>query len=136
MAAWSSLLWHDTVDMLEYGTSFCHVPKSPLFIKCNASRHAVKELVSSTKLKNPGPVLPKDLFQVVPTEHVVAVTSDRGIHLSPSVELLRTVERQKKVKTGERNKGFKSSYKQQKKDATIIKSAVYTTKVPYSRLGW
>lgn len=60
MAAWSVLLWHRTIDMLEHGTQTCTIPKSPLFINCSktnsASASAADLMLEKTKdmLKNPG----------------------------------------------------------------------------------
>ena len=129
MAAWSSLLWHDTVDMLEHGVSFCHVPESPLFIKCNKSRHSAESPTKNKKFKNPGQALPKELFHIVSPEHVVTVKSERGIHFSPVEGLLE-------AKKLDKQEGLQSVLVKRNVDQKNIKSAVYTTKVQYARLGW
>ncbi|KAK2566631.1 Phosphatidylinositol-glycan-specific phospholipase D [Acropora cervicornis] len=61
MAAWSVLLWHRTIDMLEHGTQTCTIPKSPLFINCSKTNSASTSDLTLEKtkdmLKNPGKLM-------------------------------------------------------------------------------
>ena len=76
MAAWSVLLWHKTIDMLEHGTDVCVIPKSPIFINCNKTDHVtgLKTKQSYRTLKNPGTVILQEISKKV-------TSAVRSLHL-------------------------------------------------------
>jgi len=39
MAGWTDRIWHETITMFERGSDHCLVPKSTLFLQCNASNY-------------------------------------------------------------------------------------------------
>ena len=137
MAAWSSLLWHDTVDMIEHGTDTCKIPKSPLFIQCNASRHPIPASNSKNRnLKNPGVVLAEEVFDGLSPSDMMVRHSERGVHFSPSPNLLDKLRPSKKTSvTQKRRENYVSALISSRGNQVSYKTAVYSTKTPYARLG-
>lgn len=142
MAAWSVLLWHKTIDMLEHGTDSCVIPKSPLFISCNMSDHAtgLKRKQSNRRLKNPGTTMLQEFRKNMDLSELNIKQTKRGSYFSLS-ESLRT----KVIKKRELSRGCDGSqtchlkviaHENHKDQGRLTTSAEYSSSVPYARLGW
>lgn len=78
MAGWSTLLWHDTITMLEHGTNTCIIPRNPLFIQCNKTRGNPSQ-IDYPLLKNPGTVVPlEELLQHSKIDDVQTLSTQQG----------------------------------------------------------
>ena len=142
MAAWSVLLWHKTIDMLEHGTDVCVIPKSPLFINCNKSDQAtaLKTKKSMRRLKNPGTVILQELGKKVNLSDLNIRQTERGSYFSLSESL-----RSKTLNKRELSRGCPGSENchleviandNTADQVGLTKSAEYWCSVPYARLGW
>ena len=142
MAAWSVLLWHKTIDMLEHGTDVCVIPKSPLFINCNKSDQAtaLKTKKSMRRLKNPGTVILQELGKKVNLSDLNIRQTERGSYFSLSESL-----RSKTLNKREFSRGCPGSENchleviandNTADQVGLTKSAEYWCSVPYARLGW
>lgn len=142
MAAWSVLLWHKTIDMLEHGTDVCVIPKSPLFINCNKSDHAagLKIKQSNRRLKNPGTAILQEIRKNVNLSDLNIKQTKRGSYFSLS-ESLRTKRLNKRELSrdchGSENCHLKIIASENSADKVgLTTSAEYSSSVPYARLGW
>lgn len=145
MAAWSVLLWHSTIDMLEEGTDTCTIPTNPLFINCSKSSRDNPMLPRTTqkkRLKNPGTVmLQQDLHKKVNLSDLNVRRTKRGSYMSFSKSLVSKIY--EKV-----DGGRKKCLGCQKEDPQVTVnenraahevstvSAEYSSSVPYARVGW
>lgn len=139
MAAWSGLIWHDTIDMLEHGTNFCYVPKNPLFIRCNKTRTISEP--KETALKNPGIIsLPAELLENFKLSDVEVKRTDQGIYLSLKENLIHEIFTQSlKERKIELSQGIKKNGKitfNRNIGELVYRSASYSTKTSYAKLGW
>ena len=142
MAAWSVLLWHKAIDMLEHGTDVCVIPKSPLFINCNKSDHATgfKTKQSNKRLKNPGTAILHEIRKNVNLSDLNIKHTERGSYFSLS-ESLRTKRLNKReLPRGchhSKNCHLKVIANENSADQVqLTTSAEYWSSVPYARLGW
>ena len=138
MAAWSVLLWHKTIDMLEHGTDTCVIPKSPLFINCNKSNHStgLKRTQSNIKLKNPGTKILQEIYKNVNLSDLNIKQTDRGSYFSLSESLHTKVHKKRELPRhchGSQNCYLKVMATV---DQGLTTSAEYSSSVPYARLGW
>lgn len=142
MAAWSGLLWHKTIDMLEHGTDTCVIPKSPLFINCNESNFSsgLKRTQPNRRLKNPGTTMLQEFRKNLNLSDLNIKQTSRGSYFSLS-DSLRT----KSIKKRELSRGCHGSQNCRLKVITdqdrtdqgrLTTSAEYSSSVPYARLGW
>ena len=142
MAAWSVLLWHRTIDMLEHGTDTCTIPKSPLFITCNKSDHG--KLVQKTQqreLRNPGTImLQQDIHKNVKLTDLNIKQSRRGSYFSLSESLHTKIHKSKDL-----TKSCFGCLKPHPRvvvngnsaDQDMVTTSVeYSSSVPYARVGW
>lgn len=141
MAAWSVLLWHKTVDMLEHGTDVCVIPKSPLFINCNKSDHAtgLKTTQSNRRLRNPGTVTPQKIHKNVNLSDLNIKQTKRGSYFSLSESLRKKVNKNKEFsKTCRDSQNCQPKVTANENSVDIGRStyAEYSSSVPYARLGW
>ena len=146
MAAWSVLLWHRTVDMLEHGTQTCTTPKSPLFINCSKTNSASTSDLTLEKtkdmLKDPGKVMIlHDVHLKNNLSEIKIRKSKRGSYFSISKLLMSKMN--KKV-TGTTKNGFEypkshrpvSLQEDQDNQKVLQTSAEYSCSVSYARTGW
>lgn len=142
MAAWSVLLWHKTIDMLEHGTDVCTIPHSPLFISCNKSDPAtvLSRRQFDKKLKNPGTVTPAEILKLVDFSDINFKQTKRGTYFSLSESLHKKMLKNKNVSRGchgSQNCHLRETSSENRVDQeTLSKSAEYSSSVPYARLGW
>ena len=142
MAAWSVLLWHKTIDMLEHGTDVCVIPKSPLFINCNKSDHAtaLKTKKSMRTLKNPGTVILQELGKKVNLSDLNIRQTERGSYFSLSESLHSKALNKRELSRGchgSENCHLKViTNENSANQVALTKSAEYWSSVPYARLGW
>ena len=145
MAAWSALVWHRAIDMLEHGTDTCMIPKSPLFINCNKSDlgdTALRQTKPSKRLKNPGTVtLQQSVHKTVNLSEVTIKQSKRGSFMSFTKsqisKIYKAVKRIAKsclscLKPHPRVIASENSADQE----TSTTSVEYSSSVPYARVGW
>lgn len=76
MAAWTGLIWHDAITMLEHGTNTCKIPRNPLFIQCNKSKELLSQ--TTTVLKNPGTVFHLKSYEGLSLMDINAISTKRG----------------------------------------------------------
>ena len=143
MAAWSVLLWHKTIDMLEHGTDVCVIPKSPLFIKCNKSDPAtvLSRRQLNRNLKNPGTVtVLQEMYKNMDFSDLNVKQTKRGSYFSISESLHQKMLKSKNVSGhchGSQNCHLKVISNENSADqGTLTISAEYSSSVPYARLGW
>ena len=141
MAAWSSVLWHDTVDMLEHGTETCFLPHSPLFINCNQSNHAILKTMGVRKLKNPGTVLLQGVLDGLKPSDLNIKQTARGSLLSLSESLRTKLYQSQNSQLPGYREYMKRRYPQvirntHTTDLHTVKIAEYSCSVPYAQLGW
>ena len=142
MAAWSVLLWHKTIDMLEHGTDVCVIPKSPLFINCNKSDHvtALKTKMSMRRLKNPGTVILQELGKKVNLSDLNIRQTERGSYFSLSESLhskaLNKRELSRVCHSSENCHLKVITNENSANQVALTKSSEYWSSVPYARLGW
>ena len=145
MAAWSVLLWHRTIDMLEHGTDICTIPTNPLFINCSKSNRDNPMLLRTTqkkRLKNPGTVmLQQDLHKKVNLSDLNVRHTKRGSYLSFSKSLVskiyKTVEGTIKNYLGCLKEDPQVTVDENRADHKMpTASAEYSSSVPYARVGW
>ena len=144
MAAWSVLLWHRTIDMLEHGTDVCTIPHSPLFINCNKSSlgNPIVPTTQKERLKNPGTVmLQQDLHKRVNLSDLNVRRTKRGSYLSFSKSVVSKINKN----IQERMKNCLGCLKEDPQvivnenrvdDDMPTASAEYSSSVPYARVGW
>ena len=141
MAAWSVLLWHKTIDMLEHGTDVCTIPHSPLFVSCNKSDPAtvLSRRQFDKKLKNPGTVTPAEILKLVDFSDINFKQTKRGTYFSLSESLHKKMLKNKNVSRGchgSQNCHLRETSSENRVDQETSKSAEYSSSVPYARLGW
>lgn len=142
MAAWSVLLWHKTIDMLEHGTDVCVIPKSPLFINCNKTDHAtgLKTKQSNRKLKNPGTVILQEIHKKVNLSDLNIRRTERGSYLSLSESLQAKTLNKRELSWGCRgseNCHLEVIANENSADQVPLTTpAEYWSSMPYARLGW
>ena len=142
MAAWSVLLWHKTIDMLEHGTDTCAIPKSPLFINCNESDHvtSLKTAQSNRRLKNPGTVMLQEIHKNVNLSDLSIKRTKRGSYLSLPASLHAKMVKKREISRGchgTQNCRLKVISNEIRGDqGRSTSSAEYSSSVPYARLGW
>lgn len=142
MAAWSVLLWHKTIDMLEHGTDTCSIPKSPLFISCNKSEHGILlQRTQQQKLWNPGMImLQRDIHTTLRLSDVNIKQSRRGSFFSFSESLqskIQKVKNFKKTCLGSANHPPQIAENVNNVDQEVTMTPVeYSCSVPYARTGW
>ena len=121
-AAWTTLLWHDAITMIHNGTNSCQHSKNPVDVHCPEQPKASSS--DGQTMKSVPPVYDNILDkQYVDVEHV-----DGGIRLKPSTsghELLHAVA-----------KKHGNSQRRSLSSSSIAASVIYTSSVPYARLGW
>ena len=145
MAAWSILLWHKTIDMLEHGTDTCAIPKSPLFINCSKNAHADPMQLETTqkkRLRNPGTVtLKHDIHKNINLSQLNIKQTQRGSYLSFSKSLLAKISKKVKgliksclgcLKPHPRMKVSENTADRE----MVTTSTEYSSSVPYARVGW
>ena len=142
MAAWSVLLWHKSIDMLEHGTDVCVIPKSPLFINCNKTGHAtgLKTKQSNRKLKNPGTAILQEIHKKVNLSDLNIRRTERGSYLSLSESLQAKALNKRELSRGchgSENCHLKVIANENNVDQVgLTTPAEYWSSVPYARLGW
>ena len=142
MAAWSVLLWHKTIDMLEHGTDTCSIPKSPLFISCNKSEHGILlQRTQRQKLWNPGMImLQQDIHKTLRLSDVNIKESRRGSFFSLSESLQSKIQKVKNFKKsclGSANNPPQITENVNNVDQEVTMTPVeYSSSVPYARTGW
>lgn len=142
MAAWSILLWHKTIDMLEHGTDVCVIPHSPLFISCNTSDSATasSRRQLDKKLKNPGTVTPAEILKLADFSNINMKQTKRGTYFSLSESLHEKMLKSKSLSRdchGSQNCHLKVMSNENSADKrALLMSAEYSSTVPYARLGW
>ena len=141
MAAWSVLLWHKTIDMLEHGTDVCVIPKSPLFINCNKTDQATGlTKQSNRRLKNPGTVILQEIQKNVNLSDLNIRQTQRGSYFSLPESLHAKMLSKRELSRGCHGSenchlGIKAN-ENSADQAGLTTSAEYFSSVPYSRLGW
>lgn len=136
MAAWSGLIWHDAIDMLEHGTNFCYVPKSPLFIHCNKTK-TIRES-REIALRNPGTISVPELLEIFKLSDVEVKRTDQGIYLSLKENFIHEIFTQslkEKIELKGRENSDKIIFDRNTGEMTY-QSASYSTKTSYANLGW
>ena len=142
MAAWSVLLWHKTIDMLEHGTDVCVIPHSPLFISCNKSDSATasSRRQLDKKIKNPGTVTPAEILKLADFSNINMKQTKRGTYFSLSESLHEKMLKSKSLSRdchGSQNCHLKVMSNENSADKrALLMSAEYSSSVPYARLGW
>lgn len=126
MAAWTSIIWHDVVHLIEFGNSTCVIPRNTLYIRCRGQQ--IERGLLKVKQTNSGSDKQRQILLIhrenVNMEDIQITQAFRGVYFNivgETYHKVRTLE--KKVKL----------FQQRKPDSNSI---MLTTKNSFARLGW
>ncbi len=131
MAAWSSIIWQESVHLIEKGSSACATPKNPLYIRCNPEKSLKLNGINSN-LKNRPRRVSLIHFKNVNNEDIMKRQTLRGVCFNikgKTASKLRAVEE----KFQQTNRKSTTSVKQ---DYRRSEPLIFSTNNAYARLGW
>ena len=133
MAAWSSIIWHESVHWIENGSSACETPRNPLYIRCNLGRRLNANDRDSTLLSRPRRVSLIHFRNVNHEDILTRQTLHAGVQFNIRGETARKI-RQRKEKLQQTNRKSIKSFKQA--DYWTTGPHVFSTTNKYAKLGW
>lgn len=126
MAAWSSLIWHELVHLIEKGFASCQIPKNTLYLRCSRDKRRKKnEMGRTSKIK----------ARKISLIHFRNV-NDKDIKMT---QTLRGVRFNIRGESALKLQAVKEKFKQSKniKQRHWRKEPItFSTKNKYAKLGW
>ena len=130
MAAWSSIIWHESAHLIENGQVGCKMPRNTLYLRCNPEKGLRLNYINSTLQNRPRKVSLIHLKNVK-NEDIKIKQTLRGVCFNirgETAKKLRTVE-EKFQQTDRKSKSVKQEY-------WTSKPLIFSTKNKYAKLGW
>jgi hypothetical protein len=131
MAAWSSIIWHESVQWIENGSSGCETPRNPLYIRCSAGKSLKTTYMNSTLHIRPRRISLIH-FKNVNREDISIKQTLRGVRFNirgETVWKLRRIEEKSQQTNKRRIKSFEQDY-------WTSGPLTFSTKNMYAKLGW
>ncbi|XP_065179738.1 phosphatidylinositol-glycan-specific phospholipase D-like [Sycon ciliatum] len=132
-AAWTTMLWHDAVTMLENGTKACAHSKNPVSVSCTGIPPPVSQEGSEKDVRSVPPT-----FKNIADEAFADVERvGRGIVIKPSAAYLKHMEetRQQAAKRQEMSQQANPAQHEPNAAKPSSPTAAYYSVTPYARLG-
>ncbi|XP_071501888.1 phosphatidylinositol-glycan-specific phospholipase D-like [Diadema antillarum] len=131
MSSWTQTVWHETITMLEDGTSKCSIPHNPIYINCSGDALLGSDagLGWDTSVRG---VRKKINLHGLTRRDVNVTQTPRGVHISPSERIKSKLESMSKVMK-DRSRDQKSDITKTKTKAESVMS-LYVNNM-YARLG-
>ena len=135
MAAWTGLLWHDAIAMLENGTGSCQHGESPITVECPGSSSKRRNGLLNGKRTS---LFEKLSLSGLDRSDVIIEHVHRGVRLKPSQKLKDQLAKRKQEKRERKKEAHSMELEASTnaKESKLKADVTYVSKVPYSRLGW
>ena len=133
MAAWSSIIWHESVHWIENGSSACETPRNPLYIRCNLGRRLKTNDMNNMLVSRPRRVSLIHFRNVNHEDILTRQTLDAGVLFNIRGETARKL-RQRQEKLQQTSRKRIKSFKQA--DYWTTGPHVFSTRNKYAKLGW
>lgn len=130
MAAWSSIIWHESVHLIEKGSAACEMPRNTLYIRCTPEKSMGLSDYNNEIRRRPRQISLIH-FKNVNSADIKITRASRGAYFDirgKTAEKLQAMEGYRQTALDKR-KIFGQHHWESK-------SPIFSTKVKYAELGW